>query len=95
MNEGWANCSILFCIDTHELPFGSIPPVAPALAISSAGLAPNAAEDNTHTSAMITTAAIARSARLRRRLEKYPIRMAFDLFISRWSYLFSLVEPTR
>src|SRR3954468_21656228 len=46
MNEGWANCSTLLWIDTHELPFGSTPPVAPALAISSAGLAPNAAEEH-------------------------------------------------
>ena len=45
MNEGWANCSTLFSIDSHEFPLGSIPPPAPALAISSAGLAPNAAED--------------------------------------------------
>ena len=47
MNEGWANCSRLFSIDSHELPLGSIPPPAEALAISSAGLAPNAAEDKT------------------------------------------------
>ena len=33
MKSGWANCSTLFWIDTHELPLGSIPPVAPALAI--------------------------------------------------------------
>jgi hypothetical protein len=54
---------MLCWIDTHELPLGSIPPVAPALAISSAGLAPNAAEDNTLTRAITATATIARSAR--------------------------------
>ena len=95
MNEGWANCSTLFSIDSHELPFGSIPPVAPALAISSAGLAPNAAEDKTHTRAMTATTAIARSARLRWRFEKRPIRITFDVFISRWSYLFSLAVSRR
>src|SRR5947208_784071 len=62
INEGCANCSRLCSIDTHELPLGSIPPVAPALAISCAGLAPNAAEDNTLTRAMTATAAIERSA---------------------------------
>src|SRR4029077_13594068 len=90
MNEGWANCSRLFSIDSHELPFGSIPPPAPALAISSAGLAPNAAEDKTQTRAMTATAAIARSARPRWGFEERPIRITFDVFISRWSYLFSV-----
>ena len=90
MNEGWANCSTLFSIDSHELPLGSIPPPAPALAISSAGLAPNAAEDKTHTRAMTATTAIARSARPRWRFEERSIRITFDVFISRWSYLFSL-----
>jgi hypothetical protein len=70
MNEGWANCSTLFCIDTHELPFGSTPPVAPALAISSAGLAPNAAEENKLTIAMPTIALTVRSVRRRWRLDQ-------------------------
>src|SRR6476660_1392684 len=95
MNEGWANCSRLFSIDTHELPFGSIPPVAPALAISSAGLAPNAAEDKTLTRAMTATTAIARSARTRWRFEARPIRITFGVFISRSSYLFSLAVSRR
>src|SRR5207249_6184359 len=68
MNSGCPNCWILCWIDTHELPFGSIPPVAPALAISSAGLAPNAAMDKTLTSAMTATIAIARRAHPRLRL---------------------------
>ena len=29
MNSGCPNCSTLCWIDTHEFPFGSIPPVAP------------------------------------------------------------------
>src|SRR5262249_17282049 len=45
IKEGCANCSTLFWIDTHEFPLGSIPPVAPALAISSAGFAPNATDE--------------------------------------------------
>ena len=95
MNVGWANCSTLFSIDTHELPFGSIPPVAPALAISSAGLAPNAAEDNTHTRAMTATTAIARSARPEMAIrgasnKNYVRRVHF-----RWSYLFSLAVSRR
>ena len=90
MNEGWANCSRLFSIDTHELPFGSIPPVAPALAISSAGLAPNAAEDKRHTKAMTTMNCDARSARPRWRFEKRCANqeLLFDVFISRWSSSF-------
>ena len=95
MNEGWANCSTLFSIDSHEFPLGSIPPPAPALAISSAGLAPNAADDKTHTRAMTATAAIARGARLKWRFEDRPIRITFDVFISRRSYLFSLAVSRR
>src|SRR4029077_1990656 len=82
MNVGWANCSTLFSIDSHEFPLGSIPPPAPALAISSAGLAPNAAEDKTLTRAMTATTAIARSAHPRWRFEERPIRIMFDVFIS-------------
>src|SRR5206468_8551261 len=63
MNSGCPNCSTLFWIDTHELPFGSMPPVAPDLAISSAGLAPSAAEDNKLTKAMPIMALTIRSAR--------------------------------
>jgi hypothetical protein len=53
----------------QELPLGSIPPVAPALAISSAGFAPNAAEDEKPRKAMTTMILARFSARLRRRLE--------------------------
>src|SRR6266436_5777129 len=63
MNCGCPNCSMLSWIETHELPLGSIPPVAPALAISCAGLAPNAAEDNTLARAMTAMTTIVRSAR--------------------------------
>src|SRR5206468_2734935 len=70
MNSGCPNCSTLFSIDSHELPLGSIPPVAPALAISSAGLAPNAAEDNKLTKAMTTTIPTVRSARPKWRLKQ-------------------------
>ena len=70
MNDGCPNCSTLFWIDTHELPLGSMPPVAPALAISSAGLAPNAAEDNKLTKAMPIMALTVRSARPGWRLEQ-------------------------
>src|SRR5262245_18485361 len=55
INEGCANCSILFWMENHELPLGSIPPVAPAFAISSAGLAPNAAEEKKPRKAMTIT----------------------------------------
>src|SRR5262249_29699150 len=68
INEGCANCSMLFSIDTHESPFGSIPPVAPALAISSAGFAPSTAEHEKVRKAMAITILATRSARRRRRL---------------------------
>src|SRR5262249_23728125 len=70
MNEGWANCSRLWPIDIHESPFDSIPPVAAALAISSAGLAPNAAEDKKPKEAITIMILAKRSARPRRRLEQ-------------------------
>jgi hypothetical protein len=70
MKSGCANCSTLFSIDTHELPLGSIPPVAPALAISSAGFAPNATDDKTARKAMIITIPTVRSARLGWRLSQ-------------------------
>ena len=81
MNEGWANCSTLFWIDTHELPLGSIPPVAPALAISSAGFAPNAAEDKTTRKAMRIKILTVRNVCPRWRFEGRPIRIMFDVFI--------------
>jgi hypothetical protein len=68
MNEGCANCSTLFSIDSHEFPLGSIPPPAPAFAISSAGLAPNAAGDKKPRKAMTTTIPTVRSAHPRWRL---------------------------
>jgi hypothetical protein len=59
---------MLCWIDTHELPLGSIPPLVPALAISAAGLAPNAADDRTVINARTVTAAMMANARLTRRL---------------------------
>ena len=72
MNVGWANCSTLFSIEYHEFPFGSIPPVAPALAISCAGLAPNAAEDRKPRKAIRSMILAMRSARRKRRLNQQP-----------------------
>ena len=51
--------------------------------------------DKTHTKAMTAMTAIARSARPRWRFEERPIRITFDVFISRWSYLFSLAVSRR
>ena len=70
MKSGCANCSTLFSIETHELPLGSIPPVAPALAISSAGLAPNAAEHESPRKATKAIMLAIRSTCVRRRLEQ-------------------------
>jgi hypothetical protein len=87
MNEGCANCSRLCSIDSHESPLGSIPPVAPAFAISSAGFAPHAADDNKLIRAMPTTAMTVRSARPgwrfdhKRRCDEHSERIMFDVFM--------------
>src|SRR5262249_53590163 len=81
MNEGWPNCSRLWPIDTHELPLGSIPPAAPALAISSAGFAPSAADDNKVTKPMTTTTASARSVRPRCSRRLVPRAFIFGDFV--------------
>src|SRR5262249_42934332 len=62
INSGCLNCSRLCCMDSHESPFGSIPPPIPlsCLAISSAGLAPNAICGNTHTTTKIASTTIVR-----------------------------------
>src|SRR5436309_7074055 len=70
MNSGCPNCSTLYWIDTHELPLGSIPPVDPALANSSAGLAPIAAEDKTLKMPMTAMTLTLRSAHPRWRSEQ-------------------------
>src|SRR4030095_2658196 len=70
INEGCANCSRLFSIDSHELPLGSTPPPAPALAISSAGLLPKTVEENKPRKAMTTMMLAIRSARVTRKLEE-------------------------
>src|SRR5438128_10667547 len=57
-------------MDSHELPLGSIPPVAPVFAISAAGLAPNAAEHNTTRKAITTTTRRVDSARPRWRFNR-------------------------
>ena len=69
MKSGCPNCSTLCWIDTHELPLGSMPPVCPILASSSAGLAPNAVEDKTTRKAMTIKTLTVRSVCPRWRLE--------------------------
>src|SRR4029453_9303628 len=57
-------------IPSPELPLGSIPPPAAAFAISSAGFAPNAAEDKKPKKAMTIRILATYSTRPRRRLEQ-------------------------
>jgi hypothetical protein len=87
MNDGCANCSRLCSIDSHEFPLGSIPPVAPAFAISSAGFAPHAADDNKLTKATPTMALAVRSALPgwrfdhKRHVDGHSERIMFGVFI--------------
>src|SRR6266478_7014097 len=86
MNCGCPNCSMLCWIDSHELPLGSIPPVAPVLAISVTGLAPNAAEHNTLRKAMTTTTPTVRSARERWRLKQKRCAGIVYLFLTKTKF---------
>ena len=52
MNSGCKNCSRLCCMESHESTCGSKPPPIFCLAISSMGLAPNAAGGSMHASAL-------------------------------------------